>query len=117
MNIVYESLNEFVSRDEDQWADNQIDKWKEMEKTGLNPLELYVKTVVNIIYNNIPDNVLQYTGTDKYIIEDIITAYDDWQLIDMNIYDFWENKKSEEEAAEELGEALHQYIVGQTDTM
>lgn len=105
--LVYESLFEFISHDEDAWADTQLDRW-EMEKKGQNPLEKYVEEVAKIIFNSMDEDDIKNTGITQYIIEDLIT---DDNLFETNAYTFYDQSKPAATAAFELGLSVDNYIM------
>jgi hypothetical protein len=114
--LVHESLNEYVSHDEDRWADSELDRW-EMKQKGIDPFNAYVKKVVKIIYDNIPEDVLKYTGVTDYIIHDLITSPADEGGFTRDVYDYYEDHVPEEAAAMDLGLEIENYVAGSGDDM
>ena len=109
--LVFESVNEYVSQDDNRWADSELDRW-EMKQKGKDPLKTYIQNVVKGIYNQIEEDVIKYTGITDYIIEDIITADEDG-VLSMNVYDYYDDHKSEEAAIMELGLQIENYMASE----
>jgi len=107
--LVYESVLEYISHEEDQWADTQLDRW-EMEQKGINPLEEYVQAIAKQIFDYMDEDVIKNTGITDYIIEDLIT---DDNLMDRNAYTFYEEGVPVAAAAFELGLAVENYMMEQ----
>jgi t-SNARE complex subunit (syntaxin) len=107
--LVYESLLEYISHEEDQWADTQLDRW-EMEKKGVNPLEQYVQEVAKLIFDGIDEEIIKNSGITDYIIEDLIT---DDNLMERNAYTFYDEGKPVKAAAFELGLSVENYMMEQ----
>jgi len=109
--LVFESVNEYVSQNDDRWANSELDRW-DMKQKGQDPLKTYIKNVVNGIYNQMEDDVIRYTGVTDYIIEDIITAGED-DILTMTVYDYYNEHKPEETAIMELGLQIENYMASE----
>jgi len=116
MKLVAESLLEYINKDEDKWADSELDRW-EMKQKGQDPFKNYVKKVVNIIYNNMSEDVIKVTGVTEYIIDDLITAPADEGGFTRDIYDYYEDHIPEEAAAMDLGLEIENYMAGTGNDM
>jgi hypothetical protein len=92
------------------WANKEIERWK-MKTLGVNPVRHYIAQVVSEVYNQIPSDIVKYSGVDYHIIEDIITHEPD-EFMKKNIYDFYEEQIGEIEAAEFFGRVLEEYMLG-----
>lgn len=106
--LILETLNE-ISSQEDRWADTEINRW-EMEKKGINPLRNYIENVSKLIFNQIDEEIIKRSGITEYIIEDLIT---DDELLQRNVYSFYEDAIPEKTAAVELGLGIENFMMEQ----
>jgi len=112
MKLVKESLNEYINQAENRAADIEIDRW-EAKQRGENPLRIYIKKVINLIMDDLPEGFARHTGLSPEIVDDLITAEED-QILTLNVYDFYNDYADHEVAAMELGEQIFKYVMGQT---
>lgn len=110
MKLVPESLNEYVSHEDDTQANIEIDRW-EAQQRGENPLRNYIKKVINLIWDSVPEDTARDTGLSPEIIDDLITAEED-PIITSNVYDMYNNFVDPKAAAMELGTQISNYING-----
>ena len=103
-------MNKYTTSADNHWADMEIDRWQ-LKTLGVNPIRHYISRVVSLMLNAIPEDVVNYTGVDYWIIEDVITQNPD-DFMERNIYDFYEQHFSEEQAARYLGKILEEYMLG-----
>jgi hypothetical protein len=104
--LVCESLNEFVSKDEEAWADTQIDRW-EMKKKGIDPTKKYVEEVSKLILKNLDDDIIEYYKIEKGKIQKFIGDFD---ILETNVFDYYNQNKPTEVAAYELKLSLENYF-------
>jgi len=104
--LVYESLNEFVSRDEEAWADTQINRW-EMKKKGIDPSKKYVEEVTELILKNLDKELIDYYNLEKNKIQKFIGDFD---ILETNVFDFYKQSKPTEVAAYELKLSMENYF-------
>jgi hypothetical protein len=114
-------INE-ISRAENAWADEQIDKWIESQKmTPLEQYNQYVSNIVNYLWNRLVDKLgeegLKYTGTDKETLEEYITDYDSPYGLYMSVDDYWQEDIDWEEAAESMFDEVYRSITAQGSAM
>lgn len=107
--LVCESLNEYVSKAEDKWADRQIKNW-ELEQDRVDPLSQYVTEVIDIILSRIPQEVIEEVGIDKILIDDIISSSEDIEDMDKNVFDYWGDGASPWTAADQLEKTILKFI-------
>lgn len=103
--FINEVLNN-VSREEDAWADTQIDNY--LSQHGEYPLNKYVQDVINYIWKKLSSKMtyqeLKNIDISKDMIEEIITETDPdtKHVFHKSVYDFYEDEIGFIEAAETL---------------
>jgi len=110
-----------ITKAENDWADEQIDKWLESKKSPLEQYNQYVSNIVNYLWNRLVDKLgeegLKYAGTDKETLEEYITDYDSPYGLYMSIDDYWQEDIPWEEAAESMFDEVYRAISGQSWAM
>jgi len=107
------TVNE-VLRSDDEYANREIDKWHmEKENEKVQPLKEYIDNVVKLIWDELPENIIKYSGLSKLIVEDLITG--ETARLDLpankDLYDYYDNDDTPENAALALGEAIQKYLI------
>ena len=111
--LVRESLNE-ITRAEDEWANAQIDAWKESQKSSENDLQEYNDKIVNYIWKRLrtkfSPEFLRSARVNKSYVNEMINRVDDSLGFDMSVSDFWEENTPWDEAANELFDEVYKEI-------
>ena len=120
MKFVKESLYE-ISKAEDDWANAQIDKWRESQKSSESDLEEYTLNVVNAIWRRLRTKLspefLKETGTNKKTLREYITEVDSPYGLYMSVPDYWEENISWSEATDAMFDEVYRAITSQYDAM
>lgn len=106
-----------ITKAENDWADEQIDKWLESQKDPAQQYEEYVQNIVNYIWGRLTSKLTQkqldYTNTDKETLRDYITDYDSPYGLYMSVDDYWQEDIDWEEAAESMFDEVYRAITQQ----
>ena len=98
-------INE-ITRAEDDWANAQIDKWRESQESSNSNLKEYNQKIVDYIWKRLKEKIspiqLRYTDTTKDTIDKLINMYDEPDAFYMGVTDYWEENIPWEEAANSL---------------
>ena len=113
MKLVKESLYE-ITKAEDDWANAQIDKWRESQKSSESNLDDYNQKIVNHIWNRLrtkfsPEFLRRY-HINKEHINEMVNRVDDSLGFYMSVPDFWEENTPWEEAANTLFDEVYREI-------
>jgi hypothetical protein len=110
-------LNEITNNAEDEWANTQIDKWIESQRSSKEDYEDYLEKITSRIWNRLMLKLsfkeLQYLNLTKESLKEWIDTYDKPTGMYMSISDYWQENIPWEEAANSLFDEVYRLITAQ----
>jgi C-terminal processing protease CtpA/Prc len=106
-------INE-ITKAEDDWANAQIDNWRESQKSSADDLQSYNQMIVNKIWKRLrtkfSPEFLRRARINKEYIDYMINRVDDELGFYMSVPDFWEENTPWEETADTLFDEVYREI-------
>jgi hypothetical protein len=110
-----------ISKAEDDWANAQIDKWLESQKSSPEDYETYLDAVTNFIWDRLTEKLsakdLKYTNTTKERLKTFIDDCDSPYGLYMCVADYWQENAPADEAANLMFDEVYRNITAQGGAM